>query len=309
MPLLGSGRTSWTHARNARTQQKYCLDTVPVLGSRHNAMQCLADNTHSPHREMVEDESATMMDLVARSLGPDGTPEEAEAKARALEDLSDRVDRIDYAIALHVYAKGFLPLFKIIEETNHDRVRASAAALASLCMRNNDKCQEWALEIGGLATLQRAYADWGHPVDVRKSLLSAVSALVQNNAVGEAAFLRSGGLGVLFADVNGIARGMRIKALFMLQWLLAASQEARGGAIAEAGTLEALAGCVSDEDDEVAELGAMCLQHLLRHGKEEVVGRIPGLKSDVDQRINVGMIGSGEAESAGAALKDLVALL
>ena len=40
---------------------------------------------------MVEDESQTMKDLVEKALGAEGTPEEADTKADAMEGLCDRV--------------------------------------------------------------------------------------------------------------------------------------------------------------------------------------------------------------------------
>jgi hypothetical protein len=260
---------------------------------------------------MVEDTGASMKELVERMGGPEETEEQVDAKVDALEQLQDMVDKIDYAIALHVYAKGFLPLFNMVEETKHDSIRMNAALLAAMCMRNNDKAQMWALEAGGLATLMKAYTNQAHPTNVRKALLSAVSSLVQNCPVGEKAFLVSGGVAALSSDVQSIARGIKVKALFTMQWLLACSSDARSTAAVDAALIESLQASVDDEDDEIAELSALCLKSLVGEKSDAVCKCVEGgtLKIKIEQRLNVGAVASGDAETTKSALTDLLSLL
>ena len=219
-------------------------------------------------------------------------------------------DRIDYAIALHVYAGGFLPLFQIIAETKHDRVLSTAADLAACCMRNNEKCQQWALEVGGLATLHKAHTNLELSADVRAKVLGAVSSLVQNNEAAEAAFLASGGVAVLVHDLKGIGRRLKVKSLFMLQWLLASSAAARTRALGEdgEGLADLLESSVQDEDDEIAELGAMSLATMIKESKG-FVGDVEKLKGAVEQRMNVRGVAQGESESTYDALKELKSML
>mmetsp|Transcript_60693 Transcript_60693/g.149224 ORF Transcript_60693/g.149224 Transcript_60693/m.149224 type:complete len:325 (-) Transcript_60693:214-1188(-) len=258
-------------------------------------------------REMVEDESSTMMELVAKSKGPEGTDEAVAAKEDALEELCDRVDRIDYAITLHVYAGGFLPTFDTIKETAHDGIRQRAAELAACCMRNNPQCQQWALEVGAVETLSKVHSDPDHGEMSRVKALGALSALVQNFPPAEAQFLAGGGLRTMKADVEGIGRRLKVKALFMLQWLLAASADARKDAM-ECGMGDALAACCVDDDEEVVEFSAMALTGLLKEGTR-VVQSAEKLVGKLEQRLNTGSVGSGEADGAAHNLKECISLL
>uniref|UniRef100_A0A6U4VG74 Nucleotide exchange factor Fes1 domain-containing protein n=1 Tax=Hemiselmis andersenii TaxID=464988 RepID=A0A6U4VG74_HEMAN len=255
--------------------------------------------------EMVEDESSTMIELVAKLHSKEDTEEEAEAKVDALEELSDRVDRIDYAITLHAYAKGFLPVIHLIRDSKHEGVRSKAAELASVCMRNNPDLQLAALEDGGLATIFQAHGNPENGHNCRAKIVGALSALVQNNKTAEAAFLASGGVEALRGDIVSISSKLKLKALFMLQWLLRDCEAARKAAVA--GLANDLETVLSEEDDDATEYAAMCLQALVQGDKGAFDAET--LRAKVEQRLNTGTVGSGEAETARDALKQLLGLL
>lgn len=183
-------------------------------------------------------------------------------------------DRIDYAITIHIYAGGFLPSFDLIRDSKRDGVRQRAADLAACCLRNNPQCQDWAFEAGALEVLAKAHVDAENGEGTRVKVLGALSALVQNHAKAEAEFLERGCMGDLRSDVEGIGNRLKIKALFMLQWLLATSEAARKAAL-ECEMYGVLAASCVDENDEVVEYSAASLIALMRDNKTASSVRVP----------------------------------
>jgi hypothetical protein len=104
---------------------------------------------------------------------------------------------------------------------------------------------------------------------MRAKALGALSAMVQNYEDAENAFLSRGGLEALRCDCVGIGRRVKVKALFMLQWLLQLSDKARAAA-KEIGLGDVFATCALDEDCEVVEYAAMALISILKEGKSVV---------------------------------------
>ncbi len=100
---------------------------------------------------------------------------------------------------------------------------------------------------------------------MRAKALGALSAMVQNYEDAESAFLARGGLEALRSDCAGIGRRLKVKALFMLQWLLQMSEKARAAA-KEIGLANVFGTCVDDEDNEVTEYAALALVAMLKEG-------------------------------------------
>ena len=182
--------------------------------------------------QLVENDSKKIKELVAALHASEETEEEVGKKEIALEELLDRCDRIDYAITLHTFGNGFLPTIELLK-SRHDRIRQKAAELVALCSHNNPACQGWALEAGALQLLDSIHSDSDADVDLRTKALSAISAIVQHNPQATKLFLEMNGVSSLRKNVEGIARRLRVKTLFMLQWLLRDSPTAAQKAVEE----------------------------------------------------------------------------
>ena len=125
-------------------------------------------------------------------------------------------------------------------------------------------------------------------VDLRTKALAAISALVQHNLKGEETFLSCNGIGALRANVQGIARRLKVKTLFMLQWLLRDSSAAAARA-ADDGLASALAAIVLDADEDIAENATGSLAAILRHRPEargSIAAQFPALLADLRQRLS-----------------------
>lgn len=134
---------------------------------------------------------------------------------QALEDLIDRSDRVDYAIALHSFAGGLFPTVSfvaspsqdrcmstiekrstntgfsqidLLETSQHEGVRTKAAELVALAVQNNPPCQAWAFEGGALPKLLALHAK-GTEKEKQKCLL-ALSGLISNNPPAQEAFIK-----------------------------------------------------------------------------------------------------------------------
>ena len=218
--------------------------------------------------EMVEDESKSMKDIVEAIKGPEETLEQANAKQRALEDAIDRCDRIDYAVAFHSFANGLFPTIDLLESSEHGAIRAHAAELIALVVKDNPPCQAWAFEgkaLERLLALHRGHVKSGEVVGQLERLraVSALSALIQHSADAQLAFLQAGGLEALHATISSDEAGGRLKArtLFVLRSLLIESEPARVASLKD----ERLA----------AELAVLSLQgNCEEKGKGEVTGEV-----------------------------------
>ena len=236
---------------------------------------------------LLEDETKKMKELVAALHGPEGTEEEIEAKGVALEELLDRCDRIDYAISFHTFGNGLIPTINLLKSSS-ESIKLKAADLVALCAQNNPKCQQWSLEAGAMELLTSIHGNSDLDVDLRTKALAAISALVQHNAMGEELFLSCGGVSALRANVEGIARRLKVKTLFMLQWLLQDSSAASARA-ADDGLAAALATMVLDSDEDIAENATGALTAILRHKPEtrgSIVAQFPTLSADLRQRLS-----------------------
>jgi len=182
---------------------------------------------------MVEDESKTMKELVATLSDPEDTLEQVKAKESALEELIDRSDRIDYAVALHSFGNGLFPTIDLIASSKHGSIRSLAAELVALCVKDNPPCQAWAFERNALNVLLGLHSGrTGNTDDAvgeteRVKALSAISALIQHNDDAVKAFLWAGGLDNMKQDLHmQVGQRLRARACFVLQWLFESSQNA-----------------------------------------------------------------------------------
>ena len=235
---------------------------------------------------LLEDETKKMQELVAALHAPEHTDEEVRAKENALDDLLDRCDRIDYANSFHTFGGGLVPTINLLK-SEKDGIRLKAADLVALCVQNNPKCQKWALDAGAMPLLLGIHENLDLDVDVRTKALAAISALVQHNPQGEQLFLSGGGISAMRANVLGIARRLKVKTLFMLQWLLRDSAAAAIRA-SDDGLAAALASLVLDADEDLAENATGALAAVLRHRPDAaapIVAQSPTLLRDVEQRL------------------------
>ena len=235
---------------------------------------------------LLEDETKKMQELVAALHAPEQTDEEVRAKENALDDLLDRCDRIDYANSFHTFGGGLVPTINLLK-SEKDGIRLKAADLVALCVQNNPKCQKWALDAGAMPLLLGIHENLDLDVDVRTKALAAISALVQHNPQGEQLFLSGGGISAMRANVLGIARRLKVKTLFMLQWLLRDSAAAAIRA-SDDGLAAALASLVLDADEDLAENATGALAAVLRHRPDAaapIVAQSPTLLRDVEQRL------------------------
>jgi len=151
---------------------------------------------------------------------------------QALEDLIDRSDRVDYAIALHSFAGGLFPTIDLLETSQHEGVRTKAAELVALAVQNNPPCQAWAFEGGALPKLLALHAK-GTEKEKQKCLL-ALSGLISNNPPAQEAFIKADGLKVIEDDIKAnVGRRLKVKAVFTCGWMMRESEPARKVGTAE----------------------------------------------------------------------------
>jgi hsp70-interacting protein len=236
---------------------------------------------------LLEDETKKMKELVAALHRAEGNEEEIQAKENALDDLLDRCDRIDYALSFHSFGNGLVPTINLLKSSN-DGIRLKAADLVALCVHNNPSCQKWALEAGAMELLLALHGNIDVDVDVRTKALSAISALVQHNPPGEELFLSSGGVQALKANIEGIARRLKVKTLFMLQWLLRDSAAAASRA-ADDGLSSVLAALALDPDEDIAENASGALAATFRHhppAAAHTTAQYPDLLAEIRKRLD-----------------------
>ncbi|KAJ1494088.1 hypothetical protein T484DRAFT_2608045 [Baffinella frigidus] len=89
--------------------------------------------------DMMEDEGKTMRELIEQMQGPEENLLDVERKEEAMEDLLDRIDKIDNAINLHAL-KGLVPAIKLAATSKHGGVRSRAADIVAVAVKNNEKC-------------------------------------------------------------------------------------------------------------------------------------------------------------------------
>jgi hypothetical protein len=78
---------------------------------------------------MVEDEAKSMKELIESMQGPEDTLLDVQRKEEAMEDLLDRIDKIDAAINLHSL-NGLIPAVRLnaqpFRPQGHQAVRTSS---------------------------------------------------------------------------------------------------------------------------------------------------------------------------------------
>ena len=209
--------------------------------------------------QMVEDEGKSMKDLVEAIKGPEQSLEQASVKVDALEQAIDRCDKIDYAVGFHSFANGLFPTIELLETSEHGNVRATAAELIALVVKDNPPCQAWAFEgqaLPRLLALHRGEVRDGGPVGETEKIraVAALSALIQHTPEAQLAFLQAGGLDDLQRDLALDApRRLRARTLFVTRSLVAESPEARRACLERAGLLTLLATNSVADDAECAE--------------------------------------------------------
>eukprot|EP00286_Rhodomonas_abbreviata_P016004 CAMPEP_0181317678 /NCGR_PEP_ID=MMETSP1101-20121128/16600_1 /TAXON_ID=46948 /ORGANISM="Rhodomonas abbreviata, Strain Caron Lab Isolate" /LENGTH=306 /DNA_ID=CAMNT_0023425095 /DNA_START=79 /DNA_END=999 /DNA_ORIENTATION=+ len=262
-------------------------------------------------KSMVEDETKTMQELVEALKAPEDTPAQIESKQQALEDLIDRSDRLDYAIALHSFGNGLFPTIALLETSKDEGVRCNAAELVALCVQNNPAGQAWAFEGGALEKLLNLHKCGGEK-EKQKCLL-ALSGLIANNAPAQEAFLQAGGLSALEEDIKAeVGRRLKVKALFTVAWIMDQSSAARGKVVSETKVAALLAECAAEEDEELSNLAMTALLPLLKENKAATLAALqeakPSLAAAVKKRAEA-KDGDDVDEEAVAVAKALHALL
>jgi len=186
------------------------------------------------------------------------------------------LDKIDYAVGFHSYANGLFPTIDLLETSEHGGVRATAAELIALVVKDNPPCQAWAFEgraLERLLALHRGDVKGGGPVGENEKIraVSAMSALIQCTPEAQLAFLQAGGLDALVCNLGpdaGSCPRLTARTLFVLRTLLLESASVRRSCL-EHGSHELLSRLASlslqEEHVEWAEHASAALEALARN--------------------------------------------
>lgn len=213
---------------------------------------------------MVNEVSRMREDVETLRTGTGTGPmsdEDAEAIERALEDLIERVERVDNAGDVH--AIGGMEALTGTLTCARATIRASACEALATTTQNHPEAQKHALEAGVVDALMKV-AEGDESDEVRAKALYALSCVVRGCEEAQRAFSAVGGAGAcarLMAHEG--AERVRVKALTLGKHVFTQSEENMASAI-EFGAVPNAAACLASDDVNCREAAARVLLDIAR---------------------------------------------